>query len=61
MLDPWTYVWSRFDKLVLDDFVDGKISEEEMERRLDDGEKDNDYKRLIKYAKTLGYMIKMPK
>ncbi len=61
MVDRWQYAWDKFNELVLDDFSNERIDEEEMERRLDRGESTNDPQDLIKYAKKIGYTIKLPK
>lgn len=60
MLDKWLYAWNQFNALVLDEFMNDLIDEEEMERRLDRGESSNDPDELIKYAEELGYNIKLP-
>ena len=61
MTEKWNCLWDKFNKLVLDDFSNGVIDEEEMERRLDKAESDNDPQNLMRYAKKLGYNIKPPK
>ena len=61
MLDRWQYAWNKFNDLVLEDFCDERIDEQEMERRLDRGESTKSAQRLVKYAKELGYTIKIPK
>ncbi len=61
MVDRWQYAWDKFNELVLDDFSNERIDEEEMERRLDRGESTSDPKDLVEYAKEIGYTIKLPK
>jgi hypothetical protein len=57
-MDKWQKVWDKFNKLVLDDFSNEKIDEDEMERRLDQGESTNDPQDLIEYAKEFDYKLK---
>jgi len=60
MFDRWQYAWNKFNELVLDDFSNERIDEEEMERRLDRGESTSIPQNLVEYAKELGYKIKLP-
>lgn len=61
MLDRWEYAWDKLNELTVDDSSDDFIDEEEMERRLDQGQSFGNYKELIEYAEELEYIIKVPK
>jgi hypothetical protein len=61
MLDPWSYVWNKFNEAVMNDFAAEEIDELEMERRLDSAEATSSVESLVKVAKQFGYEIRIPK